>query len=151
MLRIKKDDSWELAPIRAKIRLDFRGEESRQSFFFGKATPEAAAERQREHQVAILKNLPWQGVTLEDVNTDFEVYTVTAQDRGEKIAYAPVELTVTADSLEDLFAFVFREEFRKIKILEPEELTLTSFEMERTIFKMGQEYRNGLNQEGYLH
>ena len=70
---------------------------------------------------------------------------------GEKIAYAPVELTVTADSLEDLFAFVLREEFRKIKILEPEELTLSNFEMERTIFKMGQEYRNGLNQEGYLH
>ncbi|HBG16935.1 MAG TPA: hypothetical protein DDW93_09165 [Firmicutes bacterium] len=151
MLRIKKGDSWEFASLRAKIRLDFRGEESRQSFFFGKEKPELSAESHRQRQVTILKNLPWQGVTLEELNTDYEIYTVASAERGEKIAYAPVELTVTADSLEDLLSFVLRDEFRKIKILEPQELTLSSLDMERAIYKMGQEYRSGLNQEGYLH
>ena len=98
-----------------------------------------------------MKNLPWQGVTLEDLNADYEVYTVNQPEQGEKVAYAPVELTVTADSLEDLMAFVLRDEFRKIKILEPAELNLAATDVEKTIFKMGQEYRSGLNQEGYLH
>ncbi len=151
MLRIKKGDSWEFSPIKAQIRLDFRGEESRQSFFFGKDKPETAAESLRERQVATIRNLPWQGITLETLNTDYEIYTIISPDRNGKIAYAPVELTVTADSLEDLLAFVLRDEFRKIKILEPEELTLSNFDVERAIFKMGQKYRNGLNHEGYLH
>ncbi|HHT47756.1 MAG TPA: hypothetical protein GXZ98_00475 [Firmicutes bacterium] len=151
MLRVKNGDCWELVPIKARIRLDFRGDGTKQSRFFGKAKPEMAAEELRQRQIATLKNLPWQGVTLEDLNADYEVYTVNAPEHGEKVAFAPVELTVTADSLEDLIGFVLREEFRKIKILEPSELTLSQMDMERTIFKLGQEYRNGLNQEGYLH
>ncbi len=151
MLRIKKGDGWELVPIKARIRLDFRGEASRRPLFFGKVPPEAAAQERRERQLATLKNLPWQGVTLEDLNADYEIYTVNQPEQGEKVAYAPVELTVTADSLEDLMAFVLRDEFRKIKILEPAELNLAATDVEKTIFKMGQEYRSGLNQEGYLH
>ena len=151
MLRIKKGDGWELVPIKARIRLDFRGEESRRTLFMGKVPPETAAEEMRQRQIATLKNLPWQGVTLEDLNADYEIYTVNRPEQGEKVAYAPVELTVAADSLEDLLTFVLRDEFRKIKILEPAELKVSAVDVEKTIFKMGQEYRSGLNQEGYLH
>ncbi|NLY91803.1 MAG: hypothetical protein GX081_09425 [Firmicutes bacterium] len=151
MLRVKNGDGWEMVPIKARIRLDFRGDGTKQSLFFGKTKPEAAAEDLRQRQIATLKNLPWQGVTLEELKADYEVYTVDTHEHGEKIAFAPVELTVTADSFEDLMAFVLREEFRKIKILEPPELTLSHLDVERTIFRLGQEYRNGLNQESYLH
>lgn len=140
-----------MAPIRAKIRLDFRGEEGRQSLLWGRTKPETEAESSRQRQAMALKSLPWQGVTLEEIETGQEVYTIPSVERGEKIAYAPVELTVKADSLEDLVPFILREEFRKIKILDPEEMVFSSLDIERTIFKMGREFRIEVNREGYLH
>lgn len=152
MLRVKKGDSWDYSPIRAKIRFDFRGETGRQSFLgnltFGKNKPEEVAESIRQRRVAMLKNLPWQGVALEEIQADQEIYTIPEAEQGERLAYAPVELTVRADSLEDLLPFVLREEFRKIKIIEPEEMVFSNFDMERAIYKMGQEFRSELNNEG---
>ncbi|HEY8343974.1 MAG TPA: hypothetical protein VIL66_02155 [Bacillota bacterium] len=152
MLRVKKGDSWDYSPIRAKIRFDFRGETGRQSFLgalaFGKTKPEEVAESIRQRRVAMLKNLPWQGVALEEIQADQEIYTIPEAEQGERLAYAPVELTVRADSLEDLLPFVLREEFRKIKIIEPEEMVFSNFDMERAIYKMGQEFRSELNNEG---
>ncbi|HHU51310.1 MAG TPA: hypothetical protein GXZ36_05785 [Firmicutes bacterium] len=154
MLRVKKGDSWDYSPIRAKIRFDFCGETGRQSFLanlaFGKIKPEEVAENIRQRRVAMLKNLPWQGVALEEIQADQEIYTIPEAEQGECLAYAPVELTVRADSLEDLLPFVLREEFRKIKIIEPEEMVFSNFDMERAIYKMGQEFRSELNNEGDL-
>jgi hypothetical protein len=153
MLRIKKGDSWDYSPIRAKIRFDFRGDAGRQSSLFGslpfgKNKPEEVAENIRQRRVAMLKNLPWQGVSLEEIQADQEIYTIPEAEQGERLAYAPVELTVRADSLEDLLPFILREEFRKIKIIEPEEMVFSNFDMERAIYKMGQEFRSELNNEG---
>lgn len=134
--------------IRARIRLDFRGEEGRQSLLSGRIRAEKAAENSRQRQASVLKNLPWQGVTLEEIEANQEVYTIPTAERGEKVAYAPVELLVKADSLEDLVPFILREEFRKIKILDPEEMVFSNYDVERAIFKMGIEFRAGFNQEG---
>jgi len=151
MLRIKKGDSWDFSPIKAKIRFDFRGEVGRQGFGFGRNKPEEAAKNTRQSRVAMLKNLPWQGVSLEEIEADQEIYTVAQSEKGDRLAYAPVELTVRADSLEDLLPFVLREEFRKIKILEPEEMVFSNFDMERAIYKMGQEFRSELNHGDNLY
>ena len=57
------------------------------------------------------------------------------------MAYAPVELTVEADSIEDLVRFAFREEFRKIDILEPKEMLLTHYDAEKMLYQVGEEMR----------
>ena len=145
MLRIKNGEKLEFSPIRAQIRFDFHYDGKSRGFFFRKR-PETYAAEERERQVALFKNLPYQGITLEAIDDGGDVYTLMSPESDAETAYAPVELIVKADSIEDLIAFSLREELRKIKIIEPTEMILTNYDMERALFRMSEEYREGLQQ-----
>ncbi|MGQ9511972.1 hypothetical protein [Thermodesulfitimonas sp.] len=132
-------DLLEREIIRARIRLDFRGVSKRGRFLFGGKTTEKAAEDTREQQAALFRNVPLQGIRIEDINMSWEVYTVTDEVTGAEVAFAPLELTVVAEGMDDLVRLVFREEFRKIEILEPENVVLSRYEMERFFFRIGEE------------
>jgi hypothetical protein len=128
-------------PLKAKIRFDFQvsnGENRR--FFWQRPDLLKMALEKRAKQVSLLKNLPFQGLSVADLNSDQEVYLVPEDDNHPETAYAPVELLVEADSIEDLMQLTFRDEFRKIKVIEPHEVFLTHSDIERFLFKANEEY-----------
>ncbi|NLW47472.1 MAG: hypothetical protein GXY86_09065 [Firmicutes bacterium] len=128
--------------VRAKIRLDFKAEAGGRKFFWQRDNLSEVAKRVRSRQVSLLSNLPFQGISVEDFNTDRDVYVLSDVENRKETAYAPLELVVEADSVEDLMEFTLREEFRKIKILEPDHISLSNGDLERLIFKVNEEYRD---------
>lgn len=124
--------------LRARIRLDYKAEAKKRFLARGKPS-EKIAEEIREQKVILFRNVPFQGIVLEDIDVSPDVYMVTHGFGEGEVAYAPVILTLQAEGLEDLLCFVFQEEFRKIEILAPAELTLTRYEVERLLFALGRE------------
>lgn len=127
--------------LKAKIRLDFKGTSRPGRFFFGGKPVEKVAEENREHQVAVFRNVPIQGVQIEDIDMSIEVYTVYDELNNVEVAFAPVVLTVTADTLEDMIQFIIREDFRKIEILRPAAVQLSKNDIERLLFKVHEELK----------
>ena len=127
--------------IQVRLRLDFRGE-TQTRFFFGGRKGVKAAEEIREQKAALLKNVPFQGIHLEDIDTNLEIYSVYDENTGEEIAYAPLVITLWADSVEDLMRFVIKDEFRKIDIIQPTDFTISGQELERILFKINEEMNN---------
>ena len=125
--------------IRAVIRLDFRGHGRSGRSLFGGKSSEKAAEEAREQYGAVFRNVPLQGVKIEDISMIREVYTVFDEASGTEVAYAPMDLTVTVESIDDLFRLIVREEFRKIEILEPENIVLGRYELERMFYRIAEE------------
>jgi hypothetical protein len=82
-------------------------------FFSAARQFEQVAEETREHKVALLRNVPIQGVHIEDIDTSTDVYTVFDDQRSEGVAYAPVLVTIRAETIEDVIHFTARDEFRK--------------------------------------
>jgi hypothetical protein len=129
--------------IRFKVRFDYKGKPKPARFFFGGKKTENVAHDYREQQVALWRNVPLQGIKVENMDLG-EVYFVYDGEIDEEIAFAPLELEVTADSLEDLLRFIVREEFRRIEILEPTSIFLNSKEVERLLFKFNEHLQNRL-------
>jgi len=127
--------------ILVKIRLDFKGTGKPGRFLFGGKTIDKAAEESREQQLAVFRNVPIQGIHIIDIDVSTEIYTVYDDITNSEIAYAPLILTVKADSLENIIRFIAREDFRKIEILDPASLTLSHSEIERILFKMYEEMK----------
>lgn len=127
--------------IRARIRLDFRGTGKSGKFFFKGRSVERAAEDAREQSMAMFKNVPIQGIYIQDVDLGLEVYTVYDEITNAEVSFAPVVLDIVADSLESLVTFIAREDFRKIEILSPNSISLQRFEMERLMFKVYEEIK----------
>jgi hypothetical protein len=123
--------------IRLKIRLDYRGE-ARSRFLLGTRNSHQSAEEKREQKVNLLRNLPMQGIQIEEVDLHQPTYSLYDDSRGTEVAYAPAVLTLRADSLEDVLRFLFWEEFRLVEIIEPEEITFTRQQLERLLFKIGE-------------
>jgi len=128
--------------MRVKIRLDFKGVAKSSYFFFGARSSEKMAQDIREQQIALLKNIPVQGIEIEEIIANAEVYTITDSLHNEEFTYAPVEIIIRAETVEDLVRFIMREEFRKIEILEPQEIVLGKQDMERLFTKINLELRN---------
>nr|WP_072869314.1 hypothetical protein [Desulfofundulus thermosubterraneus] len=128
--------------IKAKVRLDFKGVGRPGRLFFGGKSTDKAAEEAREQQLALLRNVPIQGIHIEDVDLSLDVYTVYDDVNNQEVAYAPVVLQLTADTLEDLVRFVARDEFRKIEIIAPGSLSLNKYEIERLMFRIFEEFKN---------
>ncbi|MGI6574460.1 MAG: hypothetical protein ACOX3A_01080 [bacterium] len=128
--------------VRAKLRFDYRGVIKPSRFLFGAKNTERVAEETREQQIALLRNVPLQGLQIEDTNTSFEIYHIYDEELGTEIAFAPAEVIVRADSLEEILRFIMKEEFRKIEVLEPDEFNLSRYELERLLFKVNSETRN---------
>jgi hypothetical protein len=128
--------------VKAKIRLDFKAEGGGRKFFWQRRNLPEIAKKVRSRQVSLLSNLPFQGLSVKDLNVERDVYILSDEESRKEIAYAPLELIVEADSIEDLMQFTLREEFRKIKILEPDQISLSNGDLERLIFKVNEEYRD---------
>lgn len=132
-------------PVKARVRLDYRGRTQPYRLFVGaKRAAEVAAEN-REREVGLLRNLPLQGIRVLEVDASPEIYEVHDVVAGEDVAYAPVIIDLEADSIEDLVRFILREEFRKIEVLEPEELLLSQHDTERFLYRMGEEMKHLLH------
>ncbi|MGO0122730.1 hypothetical protein [Desulfothermobacter acidiphilus] len=125
--------------LKVRVRLDFRGTGRSGRLFFGGKNSEKMAEEAREQQAAYFRNVPFQGIKVAHIDMSQEVYTVFDESQGGEIAYAPLEITVDADGVEDLVRLVFREEFRKIEILSPDEVVLSKYELERIFYRIGEE------------
>ncbi len=128
--------------VKARIRLDFKAGEGSRKFFWQRHNLQEVAENLRSRQVSLLRNLPFQGLNVEGMDVDQEVYVIPDGENHKETAYAPVELVVEADSIEDLMQLTLREEFRKIKILEPDHISLSNWDVERLLFKVNEEYRD---------
>lgn len=141
MVRVRIGDEIVSSAVKAKIRLDYKGEGKPSKFLFGGKNVEEVAEETREQKVALLRNVPTQGIQIEDIDMSSEVYVVRDEVSGSQVAFAPVQITVTADSLEDLGRFIVTGEFRKIEILEPEQVYYSRLDLERFLFKISQEIK----------
>ncbi len=128
--------------LRLKIRFDYRGEGKAGRVFWRGKEGEQVAEEIREQKAILLRNIPIQGVRILEVDTNGEIYTIRDDGLGRDVAYAPIEFIVEADTIEDILPFLLRDEFRKIEVLHPSELTLDRHEVERIIYKMNEELRN---------
>ncbi len=128
--------------VRARIRLDFKGVGRPGKLFFGGKNTEKVAEEIRDQQVALFRNVPMQGITIEDIDMSVEVYTIYDEISKSDIAYAPVVLTVTADTLQDVLCFIAREDFRTIEIIEPQSIQLSKYGIERLLFRISEELKN---------
>jgi hypothetical protein len=120
------------------MRFDYIGK-AKSSKFFGNKNLEQLAEETRQHQVSMMRNIPVQGIRIEDIDMSQEVYSIIDDFSGKKMAYAPVVITFYADSIEEVLKFVVKEEFRTVEILEPDELLLVRNDMEKLLFKISQE------------
>jgi len=127
-----------LAEIKVKMRFDYTGK-AKSSKFFGSKNIEQLAEETRQHQVSMMRNVPIQGIRIEDIDMSQEVYAVIDDITGKKLAYAPVVIIFYADNIEDVLKFVVKEEFRTVEILAPDEMLLSKSDMEKLLFKVSQE------------
>ncbi|MCO5387936.1 hypothetical protein [Desulfosporosinus lacus] len=132
--------------IRVRIRVDFRGESKNGRFFFGGKSKEIMAETMREQQVALLRNVPLQGIIIEDVDLSLDVYTVAEENgrRHHEVAYAPIILTLRIENIDDLLPLLIKPEFRKIEFLSPENISLHRLDMERLLFRLSQSFQQEL-------
>ncbi len=128
--------------IRMKIRFDYRGATKPARFFFRKKSIEEAAEELRDQKMSLWQNIPLQGIEVEDIKV-FDIYTIVEEydDSEEEVAYAPIEIILSADSLEDCVYLVSREEFRRIEIMEPSEISLNSKSLEKMFIKFSDYFR----------
>ncbi len=150
MVKVRVGEDLAHSDIRVKVRMDYSGSGKPGRFLFGGKSTEKLAEEVREQQVAFLRNVPHQGVVIEDIDLSLDVYVVLDEVENREIAYAPIILSVKSDSLEDLLQFVARHEFRKIEILDPAEIVLNKFDVERLLFGMYREigkYREALEKK----
>ena len=139
MTNMQKDDSYSEKGLKAKVRMDFKGTAKSGRFLFGGKPVERVAVENRDQQVAVLKNVPIQGIRIETINMDIEIYTVYDEVLNSDVAYAPLELLISADSLEDLLRFITRDDFRLIEIIEPPAIKLTCYDIERLLFRVSEE------------
>lgn len=126
--------------IRARVRFDYRGKSRPSRFFFGGKTAAEAAEDLRQQQEALWRNIPIQGLLVENIERG-ENYTVYDEEIDDEVVFAPLEMTVQADSPADLIRFASREEFRYLRILEPERMTLSGQDLERIFFQVYEQVR----------
>lgn len=128
--------------IRARVRIDFKGVAKGGRFFIGGKSSEKVAEEIREQQVTLFRNVPVQGIAIESIDMGFDVYLTYDDISGTEVAYAPVVLEISADTLEDMITFIARDDFRKIEVVSPTSLALHRMDIERMMFRMAEELKN---------
>jgi hypothetical protein len=121
-----------ISMIKIKIRFDYIGK-GKQGNLFGGKNIEVLAEECRQHQVSLIRNVPIQGIRIDDIDMSQEIYSVYDDIAGKKLAYAPVVITFYADNLEDAIKFSMKEEFRTIEVLEPDEINLSRNDIDRML------------------
>lgn len=129
-------------PLRLVVRFDYRGANRPKGLFFSSKNVELIAEETRDNQVALLRNVPVQGVQIENIDTTSETYTIFDEEAGMQVAYAPALVTIRADMLEDVVRFILREEFRKLELLEPDQILFNKYDLERFLFKVNDQFQS---------
>ncbi|HVJ48370.1 hypothetical protein [Desulfitobacterium sp.] len=139
-MKIRIGDEVLTEHIRVRVRLDFKGAGKKGRFLFGGKSKEEMAEQTREQEVALLRNIPLQGIVIEEFDLSLDIYTVSEFDgrRNQEIAYAPVILTLRLENLDDLLPLILKSEFRKIEFLSPENLNIYRLDAERLLFRVHQ-------------
>lgn len=128
-------------PLRIKVRFDYQGTGRGGRFLRAGKNALQAAEEIREQKVNFLRNVPLQGIHIEDIDVSQDVYTVYDEIDEETVGFAPLTVQVMADSIEDVLKFIMKEEFRKVEVLEPNSITLSKMEVERLLFRINEEMR----------
>ncbi len=123
--------------IKFKVRFDYRGKPKPARFFFGGRKTEDVAQEIREQQVTLWRNLPLQGIYVEGIDLG-EIYNLYDEELDDEVAFAPLDLIVFADTLEDLLRFIMRDEFRRIEVMEPSTLVLNSRDVEKLLFRINE-------------
>ncbi|MEG6521072.1 hypothetical protein [Desulfotomaculum sp. 1211_IL3151] len=139
-MNLQKDDIAQ-RPLRVRVRLDFKGIGKPGRFLFGGKPGDKAAEDLREQQVAVFRNVPIQGIQVEEIDMGTEVYIVQDEITNNEVAYAPVIIQLRAETLEDVVRFIARDDFRKIEIIDPPNLSLSRYDVERLLFRVAEEMR----------
>jgi len=127
----------EQVKLKFKLRFDYKGNPRPARFFFGGKKTEDVAEEVREQQITLWRNMPLQGIYVESIDLG-DIYNLYDEVLGDEVAYAPLELIVYSDSIEDIIGFIMKEEFRKIEIMQPGTIELSSKEAERLLFKINE-------------
>lgn len=120
-----------MAKLRLRVRFDYVSNVKTKRTLFGSKSPEQAAEETRQNKASLMRNVPIQGIAIEDIDMSQEIYSVYDEVSGRELAYAPIIISFSADSMEHVIRFAAREELRLVQVLDPEELTLSSLELER--------------------
>ncbi|NPV90335.1 MAG: hypothetical protein HPY50_06155 [Firmicutes bacterium] len=141
MVKSRVDNDLINVPLKLKVRFDYRGVTKPKGIFFSSKNIESAAEEAREHKAALLRNVPFQGIQIEDIETSTHPYTVVEGNNTTPVAYAPVIVTITAEAIEDVVRFIMRDEFRKVEVVEPDTMELSKQDIERFLFRANEELR----------
>ncbi|EEG78251.1 hypothetical protein [Dethiobacter alkaliphilus] len=144
--RIDEKEVASPARIRAKVRYDYRGKARPSRFFFGGKSSEEMAVELREQQAALWRNVPVKGIYVEDIIMG-DLYTVYDEETDSDVTFAPMELEMMADSLFNLVRFAVRDEFRRIKIMEPLRVGLTVQDMEQVFFEVHEQAKTQIQQK----
>lgn len=145
-MKIKIGDQVLAEHIRVRVRLDYKGKAKSGRFFFGSKTKEEMAESVREQQVALLRNVPLQGIIIEDIDLSLDLYTVDENEgrRTHEVAYAPIILTLRLENIDDLIPMLVKPEFKKIEFLSPESINIHRLEMERVLYRLSISFQQEL-------
>jgi len=136
-----------LAKLKLKVRFDFSGKSRSKGLLWGSKNGEELAEEIRQHKVSLVRNVPIQGIHIEEVDMSQEVYTIIDEITGRAVWYAPVYIVFIADSIEDAIKFTMKEEFRTVEVIEPQELSVPKIDIERLLFRISEEL---INYKNYL-
>lgn len=127
-----------MSEIKIRMRFDYPGQAKSGKLFGGKNL-EQMAEDTRQHKVSMMRNVPIQGIRIEDIDMSQDIYALIDDITGKKVAYAPVIITFYADRIEDAIKFVIKEEFRTVEIIEPETIQFTKNDLEKLLFRISLE------------
>lgn len=145
MVKAKINDEIINTDLKLKIRFDYKAIAKQNRFLFNNKGIDKVADEIREQQAALFRNVPVQGIRVEDIDLTGDIYLMTDEVTGTEAAYAPIQLLVSADSLEDIIRFAMKEELRKIELLEPDSIVITKNEVEKLLFRMSEEVRNTIS------
>ena len=142
MVRIKIGAEVMRNNIRARVRFDYKGWKKVSRFFFGNKSSDKIATEIRQQQAIQLRNVPLHNISIEEINTDIPLYTIYQEQTDEVLAYAPMELIISASNIEDIMCFILREELRRVEILEPDQICITRGDMERCFVRINERVRD---------
>lgn len=130
--------------VKCRLRFDVQGAVQSPKLFFKSTDSQALAKENRLKEVNILKNMPPQGIVYEKISSDGEIYIL--EEDNIQMAYAPIEVILKADFLEDLLPLILKDSFRRVEIIEPSDLSLDKYQGERLLLRMVKEYNEKLEE-----
>jgi hypothetical protein len=136
--------------IRMRVRFDYVAEGKTSRRLFAAKGGDEQAEELRQQKTAMIRNVPIQGINIEEIDMSKEIYSIFDEYTNRLSICAPVTITFSVDTLEDAVKFIMKDEFRTIEVLEPAQISMSGIETERLFAKMNeglQAYRSILEKK----